>query len=205
MIDTELIKKETNFSQLEFENLFNEIILSEVIKYYDNSGFDNNTFKGISFYGRKISIDNFFEFNKTLSEKKLRLLMSYETRTKRWNDFKFPNFSNIDKLYDIDNQCYHLIEKVDNFRLFNSVYSYDSDRMKFNSITSKWINKFGLELIWNDYFDIVLLFTDNEENKIEIFHDIKTLLDYKITNEISDEDRFNSIFEQWPIVRLYLK
>jgi len=204
MIDIDLIERETNLSGDEFDNLFKEIRLSEVIKYYSNSG-NENTLKGISFYGRRVDKNKYREFNQILSNKNLRLLMSYQTRTKRWNDFEFPEFSNTDKLIDIDKQCYHVIEKVDNKKLLSVVYSYYDDKSTFNSITNNWIDKFGLDVLWNDYFDLVLLFNENNEFKTEIFSDIKRLLDYKISNEITDIDSFNAIFENWPIIQLYLK
>ena len=205
MIDTESIQKETKLEKIEFENLFNEILLSEVIKYYDNSDYLENTIKGISFFGKEISIDKYIEYNNILRKNNLRLLMSCKTMTRRWNDFTFPDFKNIETLIDIDKQCYHVIEYIENRELLKYIYSYYSDRIKFNSITNKWLEKHGLEVVWNDYSDIVVLFNKLDCIETEIFEDVKELLDYKISNEISNDERYNSVFEYWPIIHLYLK
>ncbi|NBP67314.1 MAG: hypothetical protein EBU52_01080 [Cytophagia bacterium] len=155
MTDKEIIENEIGLSMTDFNNLFEEIRLSEVIKYYNNSPLINEHSNGISFFGRYINLEFYKKLQAQLSDRNLKLLASYRTSTKRWNDFKFPDYKSKDQLLDIKKLCFSIIKETNELKLLSSVYTYETDRAIFNDVIGIWDKKYKIEVLWNDYFDIV--------------------------------------------------
>ena len=205
MTDKEIVESEIGLTTTNFDSLFGQIRLSEIIKYYSNSPLINEPINGISFYGRDIDLEVYRKLQSILSSRNLKLLASFRTLTKRWNDFKFPDYKSKDQLIDIRKQCFCIIKETNDLRLLNSVYAYETDRTLFNDIIGTWDKKYKIEVLWNDYYDIVLLFNDAYNHKLDVVQDIKRLCHYKLTEDITDNDRIESISENWPIISLSLK
>jgi hypothetical protein len=203
--EEKLITENTNLEVETFYALFNDILLSEIITYQHDHCSHLGEIKGITFFGRKISLKEYQRISELLIIKGLKLLISFDTFTKRWRDFSFPKFPNKEILLDIDKQCFSLIRETNNKTLLNYTYSYDQDRQILNSTFEKWISEYNLDILWNDYFDIVLKFEKAENKKGEISREIDELLYYKISNELSEEEKIKTRFENYPILSLYLK
>lgn len=205
MTDKEIIESEIGLSTTDFDSLFGDIRLSEIIKYYSNSPLIKEPTNGISFYGRDINLETYKKLQSTLGERNLKLLVSFRTLTKRWSDFAFPNYKSKNQLIDISKQCFCIIKEPNDLKLLNSVYAYETDRTIFNDVIGTWSERYRIEVLWNDYYDIVLLFNNADNHKLEVVQDIKRLCHYKFTEDITDNDRIESISENWPIISLYLK
>jgi hypothetical protein len=205
MTEQELIEEKTNLTIDFFNSLFNEIQLSEIINY-EHDFFNNDVgIKGISFYGRRITLEEYDKLCNILKSRGLKLLISLDTLTKRWNNFSFSKFPNRDLLTDIEKQCYSLIKETDNSLLSKYIYSYDENRKILNKTLQIWTEKYNLDILWNDYFDIVLKFENAENYKTEISQEIDDLLYYKLSNELSVEEKINERFKNYPLISLYLK
>jgi len=205
MNDNKLIEEKTNLTFDFFNSLFNDIKLSEIINY-EHDFFNNEVnIKGISFYGKKISLEEYDKICNVLKPRGLKLLISFDIFTKRWNNFSFPKFPNKDLLIEIEKQCYSIINETDNSVLSQFIYSFDNDRKLLNRIIQKWTEKYNLDILWNDYFDIVLRFENADNCKTEISQEIDELLYYKVSNELSTDEKIAERFEKYPVVSLYLK
>lgn len=155
-----------NLETSAFDNIFKDILLSEIIHNSKERGFNRDNINGLIFCGKKIELNDYLELRERFARKGLVIEVTLDEMIYyRFKDFKFPYIEE-NVLKNISKNYYKIYEKSQGLSFTEQCYYVENDKTELNIFYNTIVQKYKGFAIWADYDENLLYVPNNKSDEL---------------------------------------